>query len=155
MPPEFRDTIDLWVSDFLDRPTARAVALPFGPDAGAVLTTFLEGACHAGTAPADLEASEVSHAFLDHCSQLELAPLRRAAVPDLVAAFLGDLEDAGRLSGGRGMASRVRAAAGAFIERASGKAPDLKRQAQKVGRNDPCPCGSGRKYKQCCLGRLD
>ncbi len=22
---------------------------------------------------------------------------------------------------------------------------------KKVGRNDPCPCGSGRKYKQCCL----
>jgi hypothetical protein len=22
---------------------------------------------------------------------------------------------------------------------------------QKTGRNDPCPCGSGRKYKQCCL----
>ncbi len=20
----------------------------------------------------------------------------------------------------------------------------------KVGRNDPCPCGSGKKYKQCC-----
>ena len=23
--------------------------------------------------------------------------------------------------------------------------------AQQVGRNDPCPCGSGRKYKKCCL----
>jgi hypothetical protein len=22
----------------------------------------------------------------------------------------------------------------------------------KVGRNDPCPCGSGKKYKKCCLG---
>jgi preprotein translocase subunit SecA len=22
--------------------------------------------------------------------------------------------------------------------------------AQKVGRNDPCPCGSGKKYKNCC-----
>ena len=22
---------------------------------------------------------------------------------------------------------------------------------RRVGRNDPCPCGSGRKYKQCCL----
>jgi uncharacterized protein len=22
--------------------------------------------------------------------------------------------------------------------------------AQKIGRNDPCPCGSGRKYKRCC-----
>ena len=27
------------------------------------------------------------------------------------------------------------------------------RQAPKVGRNDPCPCGSGKKYKKCCLGR--
>ena len=25
------------------------------------------------------------------------------------------------------------------------------RQPPKVGRNDPCPCGSGRKYKKCCL----
>lgn len=24
------------------------------------------------------------------------------------------------------------------------------RNTVKVGRNDPCPCGSGRKYKQCC-----
>jgi preprotein translocase subunit SecA len=23
-------------------------------------------------------------------------------------------------------------------------------QGPKVGRNDPCPCGSGKKYKQCC-----
>ncbi len=22
---------------------------------------------------------------------------------------------------------------------------------EKVGRNDPCPCGSGKKYKSCCL----
>ena len=24
------------------------------------------------------------------------------------------------------------------------------RTGPKVGRNDPCPCGSGKKYKQCC-----
>jgi SEC-C motif-containing protein len=24
------------------------------------------------------------------------------------------------------------------------------RQVAKVGRNDPCPCGSGKKYKKCC-----
>ena len=23
----------------------------------------------------------------------------------------------------------------------------------KIGRNDPCPCGSGRKYKRCCMGK--
>ena len=27
----------------------------------------------------------------------------------------------------------------------------LRRAAAKVGRNDPCPCGSGKKYKRCCF----
>ena len=25
------------------------------------------------------------------------------------------------------------------------------RQYKKTGRNEPCPCGSGKKYKHCCL----
>ena len=29
-------------------------------------------------------------------------------------------------------------------------ATTVKREAAKVGRNDPCPCGSGKKYKKCC-----
>jgi hypothetical protein len=29
------------------------------------------------------------------------------------------------------------------------------RQGPKVGRNEPCPCGSGKKYKKCCLGKYD
>jgi uncharacterized protein len=31
------------------------------------------------------------------------------------------------------------------------RAVPVQRCAQKTGRNEPCPCGSGRKYKQCCL----
>jgi SEC-C motif-containing protein len=27
----------------------------------------------------------------------------------------------------------------------------ITRHGQRVGRNDACPCGSGKKYKQCCL----
>ena len=27
---------------------------------------------------------------------------------------------------------------------------EVKRASKKVGRNDPCPCGSGKKYKHCC-----
>lgn len=30
------------------------------------------------------------------------------------------------------------------------KQAPVKRKAKKVGRNDPCPCGSGKKYKKCC-----
>ena len=32
-----------------------------------------------------------------------------------------------------------------------GKEP-VRRVQPKIGRNDPCPCGSGKKYKKCCLG---
>jgi hypothetical protein len=31
-------------------------------------------------------------------------------------------------------------------------APDW-REGKPVSRNAPCPCGSGKKYKRCCLGR--
>jgi len=34
---------------------------------------------------------------------------------------------------------------------APSEAPSPRRSAAKAGRNDPCPCGSGRKYKNCCL----
>ncbi len=27
--------------------------------------------------------------------------------------------------------------------------------SRKVGRNDPCPCGSGKKFKKCCLGKIE
>ena len=30
------------------------------------------------------------------------------------------------------------------------KAQPVKRKEKKIGRNDPCPCGSGKKYKKCC-----
>jgi uncharacterized protein len=29
----------------------------------------------------------------------------------------------------------------------------MRREEPKVGRNDPCPCGSGKKFKQCCGGQ--
>ncbi|MEM0993871.1 MAG: SEC-C metal-binding domain-containing protein [Bacteroidota bacterium] len=29
----------------------------------------------------------------------------------------------------------------------------ITKKAKKIGRNDPCPCGSGKKYKKCCLNR--
>jgi SEC-C motif-containing protein len=32
----------------------------------------------------------------------------------------------------------------------TGAAPQYRRETPKVGRNEPCPCGSGRKYKKCC-----
>jgi len=37
-----------------------------------------------------------------------------------------------------------------FVDGKAVSAPTVTRSSLKVGRNDPCPCGSGRKYKKCC-----
>ncbi len=39
-----------------------------------------------------------------------------------------------------------------MIEGKAPKAPaeTVRRETHKIGRNDPCPCGSGKKYKKCC-----
>ena len=36
----------------------------------------------------------------------------------------------------------------AMVEERKGQ--DLKTEKKEIGRNDPCPCGSGKKYKKCC-----
>jgi len=46
------------------------------------------------------------------------------------------------------MAERQRAAAQA--PQGEVKVKQIKLEQPKVGRNDPCPCGSGKKYKKCC-----
>ncbi|MGH2537224.1 MAG: preprotein translocase subunit SecA [Candidatus Promineifilaceae bacterium] len=37
------------------------------------------------------------------------------------------------------------------VQKEKGKGSELRRDTPKVGRNDPCPCGSGKKYKHCHL----
>lgn len=37
-----------------------------------------------------------------------------------------------------------------FFDAGAPKIEQFVRKGPKVGRNDPCPCGSGKKYKKCC-----
>lgn len=37
-----------------------------------------------------------------------------------------------------------------FLDGEAVAEPPVRRTSPKVGRNDPCPCGSGKKYKKCC-----
>jgi uncharacterized protein len=56
------------------------------------------------------------------------------------------------LAAGAARAYRHFAAERRAAARASREAKTVRREEPKVGRNEPCPCGSGRKYKQCCGG---
>jgi uncharacterized protein len=51
---------------------------------------------------------------------------------------------------GAGRAYRRFAAERRAAARLTRGAGTVRREVPKIGRNEPCPCGSGRKYKQCC-----
>ena len=48
-----------------------------------------------------------------------------------------------------GDAARRAAAGGAMQKHTQGQSVTVRRTMPKIGRNDPCPCGSGKKYKNC------
>ena len=45
---------------------------------------------------------------------------------------------------------KVASLAGVGGDTSEAKKPVVRRASERVGRNEPCPCGSGKKYKQCC-----
>ena len=49
-----------------------------------------------------------------------------------------------------GDSARRQAQNSVMQSRTQGATVTVRRTSPKVGRNDPCPCGSGKKYKQCC-----
>ena len=64
--------------------------------------------------------------------------------PTRMAMRHTDATGAGFSAAGRDQEAAMRA------QGTDGKAETIRREKPRVGRNAPCPCGSGKKYKQCC-----
>ncbi|HUR29250.1 MAG TPA: SEC-C metal-binding domain-containing protein [Planctomycetota bacterium] len=150
-----KERIENWVGDFAHGDRARefaAATVEFAPE---ILTRFLAAACDARGAPLEeLSEEDLRAALLGDVAKLDLSPTARRETPALCAAFLSELEREGRIGGGRALGSFVRALQGAF-EAANGPQKPFVRPGSALSRNDPCPCGSGKKYKKCCQRLLD
>ena len=70
--------------------------------------------------------------------QAEAAPPAEGAGEDLSAALSQQEEE------GRDLLEMIRE------QGQKGAGNTYRRQSPKIGRNNPCPCGSGKKYKKCC-----
>jgi preprotein translocase subunit SecA len=77
-------------------------------------------------------------------SRLDGQPQREIAIPTRQPSTTIDaLEKEFRQKKQRELAAASMAGTG------NGTQPTQRRTGEKVGRNDPCPCGSGKKYKKC------
>jgi len=152
MGPYTRDRIENWVGDFCTSDSIRGIAGGLREYARDVLVRFLVAAReHRDVEPEDVEEADVKPALLGSVAKLNLPASVKGDVPALCGAFLADLEAQGRLGGGRVLGAYAGALKDAFEEASSGKPKPIVRPGSRLKRNDPCPCGSGKKYKKCCL----
>ncbi len=90
---------------------------------------------YAQTNPVDAYKAESLHMFEEMISAIQEETVRR-----LYSIRLKKNEEV----------KRERVATGITEGRGDGTVKKQPRRVQKIGRNDPCPCGSGKKYKHCC-----
>src|SRR5262245_10854057 len=150
--PYIREKIENWVGDFCSSDRFRDVPSAMREHAPAVLVEFMAAACgFREIEPQEIEEDDLKRALLERIARLNIPESDRRDVPDLCAAFLAQLEEEGRLGGGRVLGAYVRALKEGYLDAAAGKKKPVVRPGSKIGRNDPCPCGSGKKYKTCCM----
>ena len=151
-----QEKIDNWVSDFLIDDAGDRVDPALAPHAQEILATFLRHSCSVRqVAPDAIEEEDIRAGLLDGLGSLSLPEKLQPLVPQLVGEFLADLQRRGRLAGGETHMHLVLALKDAFLRSQRGEVESIDRIAAKIGRNDRCPCGSGKKYKKCCLHLLD
>ena len=117
----------------------------------------------------ELQKDHVRDFMLEYAPhKLSLSAETGHAAPDVLDDFIGFLQENGHIKNGEQLREAVRINKGSFLKllpkpkktataaRSSKKKKTKVRAAPKkdaevkIGRNDPCPCGSGKKYKKCC-----
>ncbi len=147
-----RERLEGWVADFCETDGLRGVPASLAEHASALLVSWLEDACDRGDVePEDLTAEALRDALMKTIARAALSDEAHAAVPALCRDLLAQLEEDGRLGDGRDLGLTLYAQRAAYERAVEGKVETLRRPGSKLGRNDPCPCGSGRKYKKCCM----
>jgi len=96
-------------------------------------------------------------AALKMTARLDLPVDVRKAFPGLLKEFLKYLSTTGKFPDAGNCEQFVclleQKYVDSFREDGSVRGETFRKEYADVGRNDPCPCGSGKKFKKCCLNR--
>jgi hypothetical protein len=153
--------IRLDVAAFLDSEHATRLGAKRA-DVRAIVERYLRCAYdELGKAPHLLEGEDLEAILVERLpAHFGKRDPRAGAVEDVLAAYLAFLGEQAvvlhafelaRALAEHAQAFRARVEAGELAGRApQPKAAPFVHRAGKTGRNDPCPCGSGKKFKQCC-----
>jgi len=96
--------------------------------------------------------NEIREETVTYCFNVTMETgTERRAVIEIGEEKKSDYIDEGIVAAMQGGAGEGMPEEGAEIPEREHKQETVRRDHPKVGRNDPCPCGSGKKYKNCCM----
>ena len=97
------------------------------------------------------EAAEARHRQIEaQKQQMDKVNAQHNDAGNTAAQMAHNTAQRSALSSFNGDQARRQAAGSSMNQRSQGDNITVRRTMPKVGRNDPCPCGSGKKYKNCC-----
>jgi hypothetical protein len=153
------DTLRDSVSDYLESShfaLLQGAAKPYAEPLLQFAATHLDAQCPQG--PETVTATVVQTLLLDQVARLEVPLTARQAAPELLGAFFDYLGTSGRCPPAAAWSTWIDAITaryqGRFRDDGSVRGETVSHRLPSVGRNDPCPCGSGLKYKKCCMALL-
>ncbi len=145
-----------WVGDYESSFASNRLPAATREHLGSVLQAFLAAVRRQAPDFPDTVPSPAFAQALDHVLALDLPAAARTGAAEAIAGFFEFLQGAGRLAEGEEWAARLRILGARAAERVradgSVRGVTSRRPSAAIGRNDPCPCGSGKKYKKCCGG---
>lgn len=127
--------------------------------AEAILGHALEGAQQASPDfPEQADAALFERVLTERVAPLELPVDARRRVPELMTGFFEYLTASGRYPRAEEWLEwvpQLELSYGTRLrEDGSIRGQTVRKTLADVGRNDPCPCGSGLKFKKCCIDLL-
>ncbi|MCU0609431.1 MAG: SEC-C domain-containing protein [Chitinispirillaceae bacterium] len=129
-----------------------------GADAETVLSAFAS-ICASGDIKPDGLTIATLETALSRIAQLDMPVNIRRSGTSHLKSFFGYLAESGRYPAAAAWLPWVDALdkkyQAGFREDGSVRGETFKKNYTDVNRNDPCPCGSGKKFKKCCMGLLD
>ncbi|HLP41456.1 MAG TPA: SEC-C metal-binding domain-containing protein [Fibrobacteria bacterium] len=153
------DQAESFISDYAASEHFMFLKAPAKEDAEGLLLAFFRQAADRGLATlSDLKAKDVEDILFTAMPRLDIPTTRKRALPDLLDGFFTFLKDSGRFPPASAWQMCIESVRKRFVDsiREDGtvKGTTFKKQYTDVGRNDPCPCGSGQKFKKCCMPLL-
>jgi hypothetical protein len=121
-----------------------------------IIVAFLRECRDLGAkSPESVTLGLFEQSLYDGMARLDLPLIVRKGIPALLSSFFRYLSETGKYPAASALDGLIQTLSSGYMQKfrpdGSVKGETFRKKYSDVDRNDPCPCGSGKKFKKCCM----